>query len=138
MKWFINCFRKKWHPFFLPLESFKIPLSPACCIHNECSLKGTQIPESVTFLLAKSGIGKFLLVESGILGFRIWKSAEGVRNPTDSLLIYGAIWEKTVPGVSLFKKKTLTSEMFTTVLGLKTTATLVNYTCKTFIKLNPV
>ena len=39
--------------------------------------------------------------------------------------------------VSVYFKKNLTSEMFTTVLGLKTTATLVNYTSKTFIKLNP-
>ena len=104
VKWFINYFRKNWHPFFLPSEIFTTPPFPSCGIHNECSLKGTQIPESVTFLLAESGIRKFLLVESGILGFGIWKSAEGVRNPTNSLLIYGAIWEKTVPGVSLFKK----------------------------------
>ena len=87
MKWFINCFRKNWHPLFLPSEICTILPFPSCGIHNECILKGTQIPEPVTFLLAESGIGKFLLVESGILGFGVWNSAEGVRNPTNSLLI---------------------------------------------------
>ena len=85
----------------------------------------------MTFLLAESGIGKFLPVESEILGIEIWNSAEGVRNPTNSFLIYGRFGRKQFL-VSVYlkkkKKKNLTGEiyMFTIVLGSQNNS----YTCK--------
>ena len=42
-----------------------------------------RIPESGKFLLADTGIGENLLAESGILGFRIRNTAQGVWNPTN-------------------------------------------------------
>ena len=43
---------------------------------------GMPILKSGTFLLVESGILKICLVESGILGFAIWNTAQGIRNPT--------------------------------------------------------
>ena len=43
---------------------------------------GMPILESGTFLLVESGILKICLVESGILGFAIWNTAQGIWNPT--------------------------------------------------------
>ena len=40
-------------------------------------------PESGKILLVVSGIWKILLVESGILGFGIRNTAQGIRNPTN-------------------------------------------------------
>ena len=42
---------------------------------------GMPILKSGTFLLVESGILKICLVESGILGFAIWNTAQGIRNP---------------------------------------------------------
>ena len=44
---------------------------------------GMPILKSGTFLLVESGILKICLVESGILGFAIWNTAQGIRNPTE-------------------------------------------------------
>ena len=43
--------------------------------------KGIRIPECKKFLLVESRILENLLVESGILGFGIRNTAQGIRNP---------------------------------------------------------
>ena len=47
------------------------------------SCKGIRIPECKKFLLVESRIWENLLVESGILGFGIQNTAQGIRNPTN-------------------------------------------------------
>lgn len=43
--------------------------------------KGIRILESKTFCLRNPLSARFLLVESGIVGFGIWNTAEGIWNP---------------------------------------------------------
>ena len=47
------------------------------------SCKGIRIPECKKFLLVESRIWENLLVESGILGFGIRNTAQGIRNPAN-------------------------------------------------------
>jgi len=51
--------------------------------------KRIRIRESGKFLLVESGIRKIWFVESGILGFGIRNTAQGIRNPTNP-----AIWNQ--------------------------------------------
>ena len=45
--------------------------------------KGIRIPKSVKFVLVECGIQQICALESGILGFGVWNTAQGIRNPTN-------------------------------------------------------
>ena len=78
----VKCFQSLFQCNIYSLFSFIFDLSIDCFFHlnikklwkskNPFALcKGIRIPECK----------KFLLVESGILGFGIWNTAQGIRNP---------------------------------------------------------
>ena len=52
---------------------------------ERCALyKGIRIPESVKFLLVESRIREHIFAGSGILGFGIWNTNQGIRNSTNN------------------------------------------------------
>ena len=53
--------------------------------NNFVSCNESRIPESKKFVLVESRIWENLLVESGILGFGIQNTAQGIRNPSKDL-----------------------------------------------------
>ena len=92
----VKCFQSLFLFDIYSFFSFIFDLSIDCFIHLNIkklwkrknlftSCKGIWIPECRKFLLVESRIWENLLVESGILGFGIRNTAQGIRNPANFL-----------------------------------------------------